>query len=54
MDRFDRMMWKALVPGLVWMAAALAVMWLLSGLQDRPFVMGLFRTLRWAPVAMLG
>lgn len=54
MDRFELMGWKALAPGLVWMAAALAVMWALSGLQDNPYTAGLFGTLRWGPVAMLG
>lgn len=54
MHRFELMGLKAVAPGLLWMAAAAAAGWALSGLQGSPFTAGLFNTLRWGPVAVLG
>jgi hypothetical protein len=54
MDREEVMFWKAMLPGAVWMVAGAAAMWVLSGLPGSPLTDGLFKTLRWGPVTMVG
>lgn len=46
--------WKALLPGIYWMAVSLVVITILSGLRDSSHTSALFGVLRWGPAAMFG
>ena len=54
MDRLKWMGIKIIFPGAFWLLASLAAIWLLFGLQTSQYTAGLWDTLRWVPVAMLG